>query len=465
MSLRARLTISAVALVAAGLLVANVATYHFLSSFLLRRVDEQLVLARPFAARALFPEEALFGEPPSELVLPPGTYAEVRDRSGDLIRSTFFGFHRLPRPEFSGLDPESELAQGPRVLTIDSGGRRAVRYRALATPLPGAAGTLIVAIPLFEVDRTLKRLVFGEVLVSLIVLGFVAGLALWLVRVGLRPLTGIGQTAGAIAAGDLSRRVEPADERTEVGRLGLALNAMLTQIEAAFEERRASEERLRRFVADASHELRTPLTSIRGYAELFHRGARSRPKDLAKTMERIEAESARMGILVDDLLLLARLDQGRPLLQEDVDLMEVVAEAVESARAIEPDRPTELEAPGPARVVGDQARLRQVMDNLLDNARVHTPAGTPVRVVVTSSPGDVVVSVTDEGAGLPPEVAHRVFERFYRGDPARSRETGGVGLGLSIVAAIVEAHGGTVTAAQWSEGSGARFEVRLPAAP
>jgi two-component system OmpR family sensor kinase len=465
MSLRARLTITAVVLVAVGLLAANLATYRFLSSFLLHRIDEQLVQARPFAARALLPGEGFFGEGPAELVLPPGTYAELRDRSGDAVRSTFFGFQQLPPPELSPGLTDPELPHRARVVTVDSGGPDPLRYRALATPLPGAAGTLIVAIPLFEVDQTLKRLVVGEVVVSLVVLGVVAALALWLVRVGLRPLTGIGETAGAIAAGDLSRRVDPANERTEVGRLGLALNAMLAQIEAAFEERRASEERLQRFIADASHELRTPLTSIRGYAELFHRGARSRPKDLAKTMERIEAESARMGVLVDDLLLLARLDQGRPLLREEVDLTGVVTEAIESARAIEPDRPIELEAAGPARVIGDEARLRQVMDNLLDNVRVHTPAATPVRVAVASSPDHVAISVTDEGPGLSPDVAGRVFERFYRGDPARSRETGGVGLGLSIVSAIVEAHGGSVSVGASAEGPGVRFEVRLPALP
>jgi two-component system OmpR family sensor kinase len=461
MSLRARLLITTVALMAAGLFAANLATYRYLSSFLLRRVDEQLVLARPFAARALLPGEGFFGEGAVELVLTPGTYAEVRDRSGEALRSTFFGFHRLPPPELPPglMDPESP--RGARVATVDSGGPDPLRYRALATPLPGEAGTLIVAIPLFEVDRTLKRLVVGEVAVSLVVLGVVATLALWLVRVGLRPLTGIGQTAGAIAAGDFSRRVEPANERTEVGRLGLALNAMLAQIEAAFEERRASEQRLRRFVADASHELRTPLTSIRGYAELFHRGAKSRPKDLAKTMERIEAESARMGVLVDDLLLLARLDQGRPLERQEVDLSAIVAEAIESARAIEPDRTIELDADEAARVMGDEARLRQVMDNLLDNVRVHTPASTPVRVTVEAGDPEVVVSVTDEGPGLSPEDVGRAFERFYRGDPARSRETGGAGLGLSIVAAIVEAHGGSVTTASPS-GGGARFEVRLP---
>jgi two-component system OmpR family sensor kinase len=282
------------------------------------------------------------------------------------------------------------------------------------------------------------------------------------VRVGLRPLEGIGETAGAIAAGDLSRRVEPADERTEVGRLGRSLNAMLAQIEAAFEERRASESRLRRFVADASHELRTPLTSIRGYAELFRRGADTRPEDLEKSMARIEAEASRMGVLVDDLLLLARLDQGRPLEREPVDLHAVVTEAVESARAIDPDRPVDLAIDDDVRLVGDEARLRQVLDNLLENARIHTPDGTPVHVRVGMDGTHVVISVRDEGPGLSAEDTTKAFERFYRGDPVRSRTTGGSGLGLSIAAAIVDAHGGTTIAAS-HEGSGATFEVRIPA--
>jgi two-component system OmpR family sensor kinase len=294
-----------------------------------------------------------------------------------------------------------------------------------------------------------------------VVLGL--GLALWwLVRRGLRPLEEMGVTAGAIAAGDLTRRVEPTDERTEVGRLGLALNEMLAQIEAAFEERRASEARLRRFVADASHELRTPLTSIRGYAELFRRGADTRPEDLAKSMRRIEAEAARLGVLVDDLLLLARLDQGRPLEREPVDLARIAEDAADSARAIDGTRLLTLVVEGPARVLGDEGRLRQVVDNLLDNARVHTPAGTPVQMKVDREGQDVVLSVADEGPGVQPDVAPRVFERFYRGDPARSRRTGGVGLGLSIVSAIVEAHGGKVMC-ESSNGAGTTFEVRLPA--
>jgi two-component system OmpR family sensor kinase len=321
-----------------------------------------------------------------------------------------------------------------------------------------------VAIPLSETQRILDRLVLTELLVGGGVLILVAALALWLVRIGLRPLEGIGETAGAIAAGDLSRRVEPADDRTEVGRLGASLNAMLAQIEAAFDERRATESRLRRFVADASHELRTPLTSIRGYAELFRRGADARPEDLEKSMARIEAEASRMGVLVDDLLLLARLDQGRALEREPLDLAEVVAEAVEGFRAIEPERPIELETDGRSQLVGDEGRLRQVVDILLDNARVHTNTGTPVHVRVGGGDGDVVLSVEDEGPGLSEEQREKAFERFYRGDPGRSRSTGGAGLGLSIATAIVEAHGGSISASSPGAG-GARFEVRLPSSP
>ena len=235
---------------------------------------------------------------------------------------------------------------------------------------------------------------------------------------------------------------------------------MLAHIEAAFEQRRRSEERLRRFVADASHELRTPLTSIRGYAELFRRGAESRPEDLAKSMSNIESEASRMGVLVDDLLLLARLDQGRPLEREPFDLVAVASEAVESARAIDPDRTMELVADDPVRIVGDASRLRQVIDNLLDNTRVHAP-GSPVRIEVSLQGEEALLRIADRGPGLDPELEGRIFERFMRGDPSRSRGTGGVGLGLSIVQAIVTAHGGAVTASAGAEG-GTVFDVRLP---
>jgi two-component system OmpR family sensor kinase len=463
-SLRARLLIVTVALVAAGLLVANVATYRYLSRFMVQRVDQQLVAARGLAAGAI-EHGGNFGPPDDGDVSIPGasTYAAYVDASGVVVRDTaLYGQGSTPSAPLLPSDlpgSASSSDPGPTLFSADSADG-SVRYRVLAQAVQ-PSGTLIVATPLNEVQTTLRRLVGVELFVSLIVLALVAGLALWLVRLGLQPLQGIGETAGAIAAGDLSRRVEPAEERTEVGRLGLALNAMLAQIEAAFEERRRSEERLRRFVGDASHELRTPLTSIRGYAELFRRGADSRPEDLAKSMARIEAEAARMGVLVDDLLLLARLDQGRPLERERVDLSQVATEAVEAARAIEPARTIDLDVDGPADIIGDEGRLRQVIDNLLDNARVHTPAAAAVHVAVAIDGDDAVLTVADEGPGIAPEVAGRLFERFYRGDPARSRETGGAGLGLSIVAAIVESHGGTVKAVP-RDGTGTTFEVRLP---
>jgi two-component system OmpR family sensor kinase len=255
--------------------------------------------------------------------------------------------------------------------------------------------------------------------------------------------------------------VEPADDRTEVGQLGLSLNSMLGQIEAAFSAQQESESRLRRFVADASHELRTPLTSIRGYAELFRRGAADRPEDLAKAMRRIEQEAARMGVLVDDLLLLTRLDQGRPLEREPVDLARVAADAVDDARAVDPDREITLDTPERPTVTGDDVRLRQVMGNLLTNARQHTPPGTPVHVRVATEDGSAIVEVADEGPGLTPDQAVRVFERFYRADESRTRERGGTGLGLAIVAAITEAHGGKA-AVETAPGAGARFRVELP---
>src|SRR6266540_1333256 len=438
-SLRARLLITSVVLVAAGLLVANVATYRLLSNFLLNRLDDQLVAAQGPILDSLQFEGDIPGHPTPTSLVPLGTYAEVRNGSGAPLVWKFFGYEIKAdqRPVCPRNLPGSTSSptQAPRFFTTTANGGDPT-YRAVAAALSPGPGTLIVAIPLTEVSATLDRLLVVELVVSGIALLLVAGLALWLVRLGLRPLEGIGATAGAIAAGDLSRRVEPATERTEVGRLGLALNAMLAQIEAAFEERRASEDRLRRFVADASHELRTPLTSIRGYAELFRRGADSRPEDLAKSMQRIE--------------------------REPLDLSRIVEEAVDSARAVEPDRPIDLELVGPTSVAGDEGRLRQAVDNLLDNARVHTPASS--RVQVTLGPDDasgVLLTVADEGPGLSSEVVTRAFERFYRGDPSRSRSMGGAGLGLSIVAAIVEAHGGTV-AVRSEGGAGATFEVRLP---
>ena len=237
---------------------------------------------------------------------------------------------------------------------------------------------------------------------------------------------------------------------------------MLAQIESAFRAREASERKLRRFVADASHELRTPLAAVRAYAELFDRGAAQRPDDLERSMKGISRESERMSLLVDDLLLLARLDDGRPLEHDRVQLDDVVSEAVETAHAVEPERPIELHA-DPAVVIGDRDRLRQIVDNLLANVRAHTPPGTPVSVSVSRRNGTAEIAVTDAGPGLDEEHLAHVFERFYRADSSRARASGGVGLGLSIVAAVAEAHGGRVSARS-QPGEGATFEIALPLA-
>jgi two-component system OmpR family sensor kinase len=472
MPLRLKLLVGVIVLVFAGLAVSNVITYTSLRSSLFKRIDQQLMASEFHVGHDVTegPGFHLPGGPGGTTQYPSGTYGELRGSDGAVLakKSFTFGTTAVPLPALPTTLPRKQApASGPDLFIVGSVGG-STRYRVLVddqVPIrvgnQQETGTLIVGIPLTDVDDTLSRLRLIEGIVSgavLLALGFFSW---WLVRRGLRPLERMGETAGAIAAGDLTRRVEPATERTEIGRLGLALNSMLAQIEAAFEERRASEERLRRFVADASHELRTPLTSIRGYSELFRRGAGVRPEDLAKSMQRIEAEASRMGVLVDDLLLLARLDQGRPLEREPVDLAKVVTEAVEGARTIDPGRPIDLHVAGTPIVVGDEGRLRQVLDNLLDNTRVHTPQGTPVRVGVATDHDHVVLSVSDDGPGISSEVAERAFERFYRGDPARSRGTGGAGLGLSIVTAIVEAHGGSVTALS-PDGAGAVFEVRLP---
>ncbi len=469
-SLRSRLLAGVLVLVAAGLLVASVATYAALRSFLTTRVDQQLV-----AAAAPVGRELLFGSRPgvrttSKAIVPLGTYAQLRDGNGE-VRATLtstFGDASDPPPALpADLPPMGGASK--RLFSVDAQSGGSPRYRVLATPLSGASpegGALLVALPLREVQQTLRRLLVIEGVVTVAVLILVGAVGFWVVRMGLRPLGQIEATAGAIAGGDLTRRIEREDERTEVGRLGRALNAMLGHIESAFAERTASEQRLRRFVADASHELRTPLTSIRGYAELFRRGASERPEDLSTAMRRIEEESGRMGVLVEDLLLLARLDQGRSLVRSPVDLAQVASDAVADLRVVDPDRPLSLEfghSNGVSRVVvnGDEPRLRQVAVNLLSNARVHTPSGTPVHVRVRASQGTAVLEVADEGPGLAAEESERVFERFYRADPSRSRASGGSGLGLSIVAAIAEAHGGTATV-ESTPGRGATFRVELP---
>ena len=467
MTLRLRLLLSLVGLVAAGLLIADAATYLSLRSFLTDRVDQQLLAARNPVALQLTRNAQPFprGRGADAAILPPGTYGQLRDETGRVLDTVTFnyGTETLPVPDLPS--PLPQVDSDRQNVTFTTGARESgSRFRVLVQDVDSLSYTLVVAIPLADMQRTLGRLVLIEIVVTVMVLAGLAALAWWLVRRDLQPLEEMAEAAGRIASGDLSERVSPAENKTEVGRLGLALNGMLERIEVAFAERTASEERLRRFLADASHELRTPLTSIRGYSEMFLRGAKDDPEDLALVMRRTQEESQRMGVMVDELLLLARLDEGREPERVPVDLSRIVADAVSDARAADPDRQIDLAAQDRLFVLGDELQLRQVVANLVGNALRHTPAAAAVHVEAAAADRAAVIEVADEGPGMPPEVAARAFEPFYRADPARTRGTGGAGLGLAIVAAIVQAHGGSV-ALESTPGEGADITVRLPLAP
>ncbi len=456
MSLRARLLVLLVALSAVGLVVVGSVSYAALRSYLSDRVDKQAVSAvLPVLHELSEGNRGPFFGPGPGVQVPDGTYGAIRDSNGKVTaeKTLSFGSYGSEKPDPPAKIPTTTTDDNPR--TVDHDG-----YRFLAAPLRGG-GTLLVGVPLEDFSSTLNRLLVIELIVAAAVLLALAAAAWWLVRLGLSPLERMGRTAGAIAAGDLSRRVEPTTERTEVGRLGLALNRMLGQIETAFAERTASEERLRAFISDASHELRTPLASIRGYAELYRMGAARSEADQHKAMSRIEAEAKRMGVLVDDLLTLARMDEERELLREDVDLSELTRDAVDAARAAAPDRAVTLAANGPVVVEGDPGRLRQVVDNLVRNALTHTPDGTPVDLRVARGEREAQLEVRDHGPGLPPGDPSALFERFWRAEGGRKQGKAGAGLGLAIVAGIVEAHRGEVTAAD-APGGGARFTVTLP---
>jgi two-component system OmpR family sensor kinase len=509
-SLRGRLVAGVVVLAGVGMLLVGTITYAAQRDFLLDRVDAQLASAVRHEQEDTGPHRPPMGGggPPRGGGAPTDTYVEHRTASGER-EGNFLG------PGDSATKPDL-----PDELPLDEA-QTIGDYRVLAVDDPGG-GMTVAAISMDATDEALERLLVVEGIVIVGVLALVGGFALvvvrvgllpldrmghtaaaiaggdlshrvettdprtevgrlgialnrmldrledafaaralppvLLVRLGLRPLDRLGETADALAAGDLSRRVTPATSKTEVGRLGLALNAMLARLEHAFTRQQASEDRLRRFLADASHELRTPLVAIRGYAELYRMGAARSEEDVAKSMRRIEDEAARMGVLVEDLLTLARLDEVRAAPHGPVDLAALARDAVDDARVTAPDREISLDAE-PARVTGDADQLRQVLANLLRNALVHTPAGTPIEVTVDSS---VRLEVRDHGRGLPTDDSGSLFERFWRAEAGRERGKGGAGLGLAIVAGIVDAHGGTVSAANAPDG-GAAFEVRLPA--
>ncbi|GAA1891930.1 sensor histidine kinase [Actinomadura bangladeshensis] len=470
-SLRVKLIAGMLVLVTLGMTVMSAAGASVLRQYLVGRADDQL---RSSVGRAI--EQAVpqlrRGETNIDVRIPSEMYGQVRTDSGHVLGQnpawSETGHPRLP----ADLGPHID-----RPFTVRGTGGS--QWRILAEPLPG--GVIVLAFSLDEVDRTVQRLVVIDAIVGLLVLAVLVMLGVWVVRASLRPLAAVEETAGAIAAGDLSRRVPQADPRTEMGRLGGSLNTMLGQIEAAFGARAQSEaaarrseetalrseERMRRFIADASHELRTPLTAIRGFAEFYRQGAARSPAELDRLISRIEETASRMGLLVEDLLLLARLDRQRPIERRPVDLLAVAADSVQEARVLAPERRIDLSVEGGLayQVHGDEPRLRQVIGNLLTNAIAHTPEGTPVEVRLTSgtlrgAPA-AVIAVVDRGPGLSPEQAERVFERFYRADEARSRDYGGAGLGLAIVAALVAAHEGTVEADS-TPGEGATFRVVLP---
>jgi two-component system OmpR family sensor kinase len=445
MSLRARLIVAMVT-VGVVLVIAALTITRTTESHLVGQLDSRLADAMPPAERVI--EGA-----------PPGGGFVVRGTAGPF--SSLYVGHvwddgrtqtEITPNELGDVPPVPDIPT-KKVLALDAGERRyfdvgsdtGTRFRLLASRDAGDEPVLLVATPRDDVDATIGRLVMVELTTTGAIVAVLALVTFWVLRLGVRPIKRMTQTASSIAAGDLSQRVHEGVGGTEAGDLSVALNGMLGRLEQAFDERTRSEDRLRRFVADASHELRTPVTTIRGYAELYRSGALEDDDELREAMRRTEQEALRMGSLVDDLLLLARLDQGRPLEHEEVDLSALAEDAVRDARAVDPDRPISASVPGRVVVIGDDGRLRQVVGNLVRNALVHTPPRTPIKVRVHRANGKARLEVRDEGPGMSTEVAAKAFERFYRADPSRTRARGGSGLGLAIVDATVRAHDGVVS--------------------
>ena len=467
--LRIRLVAAVVLLVAGGLALSGAVATAALHSYLVQRLDNQLTTARPPQdGCSVFPRDGGPGpglhDPrgfPTQFYVAHYTPAGVEECSQAASAND-------DAPNLGTLTAARAAQLSQHAFTVGST-QGDTHWRVVVNVSENDGDISVVALQLTDINHTVNRLVLLELGVGMVVLVALAGAGYFLIERSLRPLVTVERTAAAIAAGDLSQRVPDSDPRTEVGQLTAALNTMLAQVENAFARQRESERaarnsenRMRRFVADASHELRTPLTSIRGFAELYRQGAVRDPREVGRVMQRVEDEAQRMGLLVDDLLLLARLDQERPLVFTQVDLLTIAADAVHDAKAVAPDRDIDLDVAGPPPVVsGDEARLRQVMHNLVTNALRHTPAGTPIAVRLRSSDRDALIDVIDHGAGLSDEARERVFERFYRVDESRTREHGGSGLGLSIVAALVAAHGGRVTVED-TPGGGATFRVELP---
>ncbi|HXY64354.1 MAG TPA: HAMP domain-containing sensor histidine kinase [Mycobacterium sp.] len=457
-SLRVGLVAALLLLAGCGLTASGIAVTETLRHNLIKRVDQTLEEASRGWATA--PRRSLpvrrgptLDRPPSDFYV---RYVTVDGRTTTVVND-------------SNAEPvlPNNNDVGPQPTTVGSVDNSGVQWRVVS--VRGPNGRLVtVAYDLSDIQQTVRSLIWLQLGIGVAVL-LVLGLAgSWVVHRSLRPLTEVEKTAAAIAAGQLDRRVPERDPRTEVGRLSLALNGMLAQIQRAFasseasaEKARTSEERMRRFITDASHELRTPLTTMRGFAELYRQGA---ARDLEMVMSRIESESRRMGLMVEDLLLLARLDAQRPLEQNRVDLLALASDAVHDAQAVAPKRNITMEVldgPGTPEVLGDEPRLRQVLGNLVTNALQHTPETADIIVRVGTDADDAILEVVDQGPGMSQPDALRIFERFYRTDSSRARISGGSGLGLSIVDSLVHAHGGIVTVTT-APGQGCRFYVSLP---
>jgi two-component system OmpR family sensor kinase len=452
MSIRMRTTLVTVAIAAVAVGGTDVASYVLLHRYLDRRGASSARAVAQTAASA-----TVAGTPLSFNLFPSGdrpVIVEVRSQSGTLLQrvGSAKDAHLIP----AGL---TQRLNRPRAVEIGDG---PTNYEAVA--VSDKQGRIIVAVVSLSSEvETLRHLIAINFWVGIVVLVALAIAAGVILKRSLRPLSRIAATADSIAAGNLAERVPPASPRTEIGRVSGAINRMLEEIESAFAQRDATELRLRQFLADASHELRTPLTSIRGYAELFRRGADREPADLAKAMAAIESEGERMSRLVDDLLLLARLDDSLPLEHEAVDLAHLVDEAVDAARTVDPTRSYGFELRDDDLIVeGDRRRLRQVLDNLLSNVRQHTSPGTAAYVIASRTDNEIRIAVEDDGPGVPPELRERIFDRFVRPDGGRARESGGAGLGLAIVRSIITAHGGSVEVRD-AMPHGAAFELRLPA--
>ncbi len=470
-SLRNRLILAAMVLTAVAISASDFAANAALRSYLISQVDKELIEISSGSLlrldRAGIESENSDENSDSPFTefrplrgVPTSASVSLLDIDGKLIGRIGGDLSQKQIAVF-GMSVDQVKAKGTAPFTIEGQGDDP-DVRAVVQILPTGLGSVVVANSLADVDRTLQRLGFFFLILGLIALTAVGLVSRWIIAISLKPLEQVEETAEAIAGGDLSARLPAAKPDTEVGRLTTALNTMLARIEESFEARVNSESKLRRFVADASHELRTPLTAIRGFAELHRQGAVVGEVNTKELVGRIEKESIRMSTLVEDLLLLARLDQSREMAQEPVDLNTLLTEAVASAKAAGPNHLIELSLPSAeVFVLGDSQRIHQVVANLLANARTHTPDDSQIKVALDQGIAETIISVSDNGPGLSEDDQERIFERFFRADPSRARTSGeGSGLGLSIVDAVMQAHGGYVSV-QSKLGDGATFKLHF----